>query len=70
MNKMRWVVEPDETYLEVYEPNGRGYEWKNYKQSVHYEKEYCADFSKGMRTMQNCLKVGYQLVDTVRKGDK
>lgn len=49
--------------LMVYENNN----WLDYTASVMYEPEHMAGNSLGMRTMQNCLKLGYIMLNTVKQ---
>ena len=63
MNKVRWVIDTPYTYLEVFEKG----KWIHYRNSKHYEPEQLNIASKGFRTMQNCLKAGYEMIEPYRK---
>ena len=58
MNRLRWTRTDIDIYLEFSVDGGRT--WAHYRQSQFCQPEVDPWASKGYRTMQKLLKMGYQ----------
>lgn len=66
MNKVQWQrSEKGELELYVFEPDEKGLGgWKYYTKSKYFKSDLeIKGASRGLETMRNCLKNGYQLLD-------